>query len=199
MPALTHSPARLQILLLPCASRHTCDDYHDESLTRVASSAFADTCYEQAAKPEVLGTRLPRQADGPQSTTSRSATNRLFFFPHFLVRQASFFDGVKKSGSCQTLIDVPPYHHQAKVCTAMMRERERERASQVRRGFPKSPNFRMFNFLISLFGEISPKTILKNKEKIRQGCSRHSPLFFCSFSFKFVLRRTLPLNTVIKH
>ncbi len=65
---------------------------------------------------------------------------------------------------------------------------------------PKSPNFRMFNILISLFGDISPKVFnSKNKEKIRQGCSRQSPLFFCSFSFKFVLRRTLPLITVIKH
>jgi hypothetical protein len=105
---------------------------------RVASSAFADTGYEQAAEPDVLGTRFPKHADGPHSprlvesrqivllfphflalqATSRSATNRSFFSPHFLALQAYFFDGVRTSGSCQKLIDVPTYHYQAKVCTA---------------------------------------------------------------------------------
>jgi hypothetical protein len=36
----------------------------------------------------------------------------------------------EEPGSCQTLIDVPTYHHQAKVRTAM-RERERERESET--------------------------------------------------------------------
>lgn len=66
----THSPARLQILLLlACASRHTCDDYHDDSL-RVSHRLHLPTlAMSKDAKPDVLGTRFPRHADGPQSTT----------------------------------------------------------------------------------------------------------------------------------
>jgi hypothetical protein len=185
--ALTHSPARLQILLLPCASRHTCDDYHDDSL-RVSHRLHLPTLATSKLQNLTfsgLASRDTRTAHSPRH--SRSATNRTFFSPislcfkplvetrqtaflfsRFLVLQASFFHGVRgfrKLSNANRCTHLPP---PGKSVHCDERERERERPSQVHPGFPDD----------------SPKT---------------RPLFFCSFSFKFVLRRTLPLITVIKH
>jgi hypothetical protein len=102
-------PARLQILLLllACASRHTCDDY---TMTIAYPCRIVCICrhllMSKLQKPDVLGTRFPRRTDGPHSTTSRSATNRFVFFLPLPCASSFFLRCGQDSGTCQTLIDV---------------------------------------------------------------------------------------------
>jgi hypothetical protein len=109
-PPLTHSAPHVCksfFFSRACASRHTCDDY---TMTMAYPCRIVCICrhllMSKLQKPDVLGTRFPRRADGPHSTTSRSATNRFVFFPPFPCASSFFLRWGQDSGTCQTLIDV---------------------------------------------------------------------------------------------
>jgi len=109
-PALTHSAPHVCksfLLLLACASPHTCDDH---TMTIAYPCRIVCICrhllMRKLQKPDVLGTRFPRRADGPHSTTSRSATNRFVFFLPLPCASSFFLRCGQDSGTCQTLIDV---------------------------------------------------------------------------------------------
>jgi len=102
--ALTHSVPHVCKSFV--FSRAQVDTHATTTLCRIVCICRHLLMSTAAKKPDVLGTRFPRHADGPHSTTSRSATNRFVFFLPLPCASSFFLRWGQDSGTCQTLIDV---------------------------------------------------------------------------------------------
>jgi hypothetical protein len=102
--ALTHSVPHVCKSFV--FSRAQVDTHATTTLCRIVCICRHLLMTKLQKKPDVLGTRFPRHADGPHSTTSRRATNRFVFFLPLPCASSFFLRWGQDSGTCQTLIDV---------------------------------------------------------------------------------------------